>query len=66
MKSAFRELWFLSRDRAGLLWIALAFASACLAVVFGLSEISEQRSTIERLQAADQIEQSIALEEYRD
>ncbi|MEO1641915.1 MAG: DUF3526 domain-containing protein, partial [Pseudomonadota bacterium] len=37
-----------------------------LAVVFGLGEVSSQHDTIERLKVADQTEQAIALEDYRD
>ncbi|MEO1643359.1 MAG: hypothetical protein AAFR74_08490 [Pseudomonadota bacterium] len=40
MSGIFREFWFLSRDRAAQVWIAIALAAASLAVVFGLGEVS--------------------------
>ncbi|MEO0785202.1 MAG: hypothetical protein AAFY10_05845, partial [Pseudomonadota bacterium] len=66
MTGPFREIWFLWRDRAALLWIAIAFIAASLSVSFGLIEIADQRATIDRLKTADQIERAVALEEYRD
>ena len=66
MSGAFRELWFLSRDRAAQVWIAIAFAAASLAIIFGLGEVSSQRDTLERLKVADQTEQAVALEEHRN
>ncbi|MEM6703768.1 MAG: DUF3526 domain-containing protein [Acidobacteriota bacterium] len=61
-----RELWFLWRDRAARVWLFLGFTAAALAVAFGLSEITAQRDTIERLRAADEIERTVANEEHRD
>ncbi len=66
MSGLLRELWFLSRDRAAQVWILIAFAAASLAVAFGMSEISSQRDTIERLKSADKIERAVALENHRD
>ena len=66
MSGPFPELWFLWRDRAALLWIAIAFVVASVSVVFGLSEIAEQRATIERLKTADQVERAVALKDHRD
>ncbi|MEM7768070.1 MAG: DUF3526 domain-containing protein [Pseudomonadota bacterium] len=66
MSALRRELWFLWRDRAAKVWIAIAFLAASLAVLFGLNEVSAQRATIERLKVADQVERTVAIEEYRD
>lgn len=66
MTGPFCELWFLWRDRAALLWIAIAFLAASFSVLFGLTEVAEQRATIERLKTADQIERAVALEDHRD
>ncbi len=61
-----RELWFLWRDRAAKVWLLIGFAAAGLAVVFGLMEIAAQRNTLERLQAADEIERSVTTQAHRD
>lgn len=66
MSGLLRELWFLSRDRAAQVWIAIAFAAASLAVAFGLGEVSAQHETIERLKVADNIERAVALEDHRE
>lgn len=66
MSGPWRELWFLWRDRAALLWIVIAFVAASLAVGFGLGEVADQRATIDRLKTADQIERAVALEDHRD
>ena len=61
-----RELWFLWRDRAAKVWLLLAFVTASLAAVFGVSEIDAQHNTIERLKAADHIERAFTTEEHRE
>lgn len=66
MNTALCELWFLSRDRAALVWIAIALIAASIAVYFGIAEVSAQRATLERLKSADRIEQAVALKEHRD
>ncbi|MEM1106941.1 MAG: DUF3526 domain-containing protein [Pseudomonadota bacterium] len=66
MSGPLRELWFLSRDRAALFWIAIALIAASVSVNFGLAEVSSQRAEIERLKRGDQIERAVALEDHRD
>ena len=66
MTGPLRELWFLWKDRAARIWLAVAFLAASAAVILGLGEVSSQRATIERLIEADQIESAIALEEHPD
>lgn len=66
MTGLVREFWFLSRDRAAHVWLAVAFLAASLAVMFGLNEVASQRATIERLIAADQAEREISIHDHRD
>jgi len=60
MKAAIRELWLLSRDRAALLWLALALALSALAVVSGVLEVRAQRDAIATLAEADRTERAAA------
>ena len=66
MSGSLRELWFLWRDRAAKVWLFLAFTAASVAVVFGLSEVSAQFETIERLKEADRIERAFTTEQHRE
>ncbi len=66
MTGPFREVWFLWKDRAAKLWLAVALVAATSAVILGLGEVASQRATIERLITADQIERAIALEDHPD
>ena len=66
MTALLRETWFLSRDRAALVWLLIALISASCAVAFGLGEVASQRATIDRLRAADVVERDYMAEQYRD
>lgn len=66
MNTALSELWFLSRDRAAQLWIFIAFVAASTALYFGVTEISVQRATLDRLISADIVEQEASLRDHRD
>lgn len=60
-----RELRFLLRDRAALLWIVIGFVLSSAAVTLGLIEVANQRAEIVTMQALDQEEREAALaEEY--
>ena len=66
MTAVIREIWFLSRDRAALVWLLIAVIAASCSVTFGLGEIASQRATIERLETADQAEQTYMAQAHRD
>mgnify|MGYP000486501928 CR=1 FL=1 len=66
MSALSREIWFLARDRAALLLLGLAAASAIVAVVLGLQEISEQRATLRDLIEADRVEREVVAEHQSD
>lgn len=60
------ELLFLLKDRAAMLWIAIAFLSALAAVLLGLNDVNQQRSALVDLKKLDQIERTIALDAQSD
>jgi len=66
MSALSREFWFLTRDRAALLWLGLAFMAAAIAVFLGLQEVSDQRASIADLIEADQIEREIVAADQAD
>ncbi|MEM0985563.1 MAG: DUF3526 domain-containing protein [Pseudomonadota bacterium] len=66
MSGLFRELWFLWKDRAAKVWLAIAFLAASISVFLGLAEVSSQRDTIDRLLEADQIEREAVAAAHSD
>lgn len=64
--SFFREVWFLSKDRAAMIWLSLAFMVSAFAVAAGISEVQAQRQTIERLLEADRADRAAALGDQSD
>ena len=61
-----RELRFMLRDKAVLVWLALAFIFSLAAVTLGMNEISQQRAEIVELKKLDEIERSVVLGEQSD
>ena len=61
-----RELRFMLRDKAVLVWLALAFIFSLAAVTLGMNEISQQRVEIVELKKLDEIERSVVLGEQSD
>ena len=61
-----RELRFMLRDKAVLVWLALAFIFSLAAVTLGMNEISQQRVEILELKKLDEIERSVVLGEQSD
>jgi ABC-2 type transport system permease protein len=61
-----REARFLLRDRAALLWIALALVLSVAATGFGIAEVREQRATIAALLAEDARDRADALSKESD
>jgi len=61
-----RELRFLFRDKAALLWLALAFVLSVAAVSLGLREVSLQNDQIVELIEMDKVEQEAVLAEHSD
>ena len=61
-----RELRFMLRDKAVLVWLALAFIFSLAAVTLGMNEISQQRAEIAELKKLDEIERSVVLGEQSD
>jgi len=61
-----RELKFLSRDKAALLWMALAFFLSVAAVSLGLREVSSQKAQITELMVLDSVEQEVVLADQTD
>ncbi|MBX2812902.1 MAG: DUF3526 domain-containing protein [Myxococcales bacterium] len=66
MRSIYRELRFLSRDRAAILWLGLAFVITLLAVTAGLYEVQSQRSRLMQLLQADRSDRRIVTEKHND
>lgn len=56
-----REARFMARDRAALVWLALALALSVAAVGFGIAEVREQRATIAVLIAEDAADRANAI-----
>lgn len=65
-KSFRREAWFLSRDRAAIIWLSLAFLLSAFSVAAGIVEVHSQRQTIERLLEADEADRAAALADQSD
>lgn len=61
-----REAWLLSRDRSVWGWWCVALLLSALAVVAGLSEVQQQRATIERLVAADRADRDATWQQQTD
>ncbi len=61
-----REWSFQRRDRALLLWLGLVFLLGGLAVAGGISEVAQQRASIERLLAGDREDRLEALARQQD
>ncbi len=61
-----RELRFLGKDRAGLVWLSLALILSVVAVGFGITEVREQRATIATLIEEDKADRASALEGQED
>ncbi len=66
MSAWLREARFLLRDRAALLWIALALVLSVAATGFGIAEVREQRETIAALLAEDARDRADALSKESD
>lgn len=66
LKHVKREWRFMTRQRYVLALLVCAFALSAFSVVTGLSEVEQQRQTIERLKAADQTDRAEAQEKYSD
>lgn len=49
MSAIAREAWLLSRDRAAVFWLLIAFLLSSFAVFSGVAEVRNQRSELERL-----------------
>ncbi|XOV82893.1 MAG: DUF3526 domain-containing protein [bacterium] len=56
-----RELKFMFRDKAMLIWLFLAFAFSVIAVTLGLHEVSQQRAEIAELKHLDRVEREVTL-----
>jgi ABC-2 type transport system permease protein len=61
-----REVRFLLRDRAAVVWIALALALSVAATGFGIAEVREQRATIAALLQEDARDRADALAKESD
>lgn len=56
-----REGRFMLRDRAAVVWLALAFALSVAAIAFGIAEVREQRATIAALVEEDAADRANAI-----
>lgn len=65
-KSLRREAWFLSKDRAAIVWLSLALLLSAFSVAAGIVEVHSQRQTIERLLEADEADRTAALADQSD
>ncbi len=65
MTGLVREIRFLSRDRAALLWLGITALVAAVSVVLGLREVATQRLALDELIAADRAEREVVSELYR-
>lgn len=66
MNALKRELWFLLRDQAAVFWLALLLICVSYSLLVGVSEVNEQRATIERLKIADAVERNIVNKHHND
>jgi len=60
------ELWFFWRDRAAVLWCAVALLASAAAVGVGVQEVRSQRAEIDRLEATDAVARQEALQGQSD
>ncbi|WP_298914333.1 DUF3526 domain-containing protein [uncultured Algimonas sp.] len=61
-----RELRFLLRDRAAMLWIALAFILSATAVTLGLAEVRQQQAELAEIDRLDRADRAQVLSEQSD
>ena len=66
MTGLLREIGFLFRDSAALLWLGIAIFIAVVSVFLGLREISSQRTELNNLIAADHLEREVVMGLYQD
>ena len=66
MTGLLREIRFLSRDSAALLWLGIAIFITVVSVFLGLREISSQRTELNNLLAADRAEREVLMDRYQD
>ena len=66
MNGLFREIRFLSSDRAALLWLGIALLVACVSVILGLREIAAQRAVLNELIEIDYAEREVLDTLYQD
>ena len=66
MSGSMRELRFLAKDRAALLWLGIALLVAALSVFLGLREVGAQRTTLNELIEMDRAEREVLTGQYRD
>lgn len=61
-----REFRFMLRDRAAIVWIAIAFALSLTAVVMGLNEVRAQHAELAELSRLDTADRELVLSEQSD
>ena len=66
MTAPMRELQFLAKDRAALLWLGIALLVAVLSVTLGLREVGAQRATLTALIEVDRAEREVLTGLYQD
>ena len=66
MTGLMRELRFLGKDRAALLWLGIAVLVVGLSVILGLREVSAERSALNELIESDRAEREAVMGQYRD
>ena len=66
MTGLLREIRFLSRDSAALLWLGIALFVAVVSVFLGLREVSSQRTELNNLIAAEHREREVEMGRYQD
>ncbi|MYE80763.1 MAG: DUF3526 domain-containing protein [Gammaproteobacteria bacterium] len=66
MTGPLRELQFLAKDRAALLWLGIAVLVAGLSVLLGLREVAAQRTALSELSAIDRAEREVLTGLYQD
>ena len=66
MSGPMRELHFLAKDRAALLWLGIAVLIASLSVFLGLREVAAQRTVLDELIEIDRAERAVKTGLYQD
>ena len=66
MTGLMRELRFLGKDRAALLWLGIAMLIAGLSVVLGLREVGAQHTALNELIESDRAEREVVTSQYQD